>query len=198
MKRTKQKRVGCLFGSFNPIHVGHLMVAEYMATQTDLDEVQLVVSPHNPLKDSRTLASENDRLEMCRMAVADNAALSVNDVEFGLPRPSFTIDTLEHLDSEYQDTQFVLIMGSDNLEIFDRWKRWKDIARQFDVYVYDRPGYDVSEENMGRINRFYPPMIDLSSTYIRKCLASGLSVRYLVPEKVREYIGQKGLFKPSI
>ena len=174
------------------------MVAEYMATQTDLDEVQLIVSPHNPLKDARSLASEEARLEMCMLAVQDNPQLTVNDVEFSLSRPSYTIDTLEHLKSTHSDTDFVLIMGSDNLEILEKWKRWQDLIAQFNIYVYQRPRHPVERDDIQGVKRFYPPMIDLSSTYIRGCIASGASIRYLVPDSVRQYIVENQLFSGSM
>ncbi len=195
MKSSKGKRIGCLFGSFNPIHIGHLMIAEYMSSQTDLDEVHLIVSPLNPLKASTSLADEAERLHMCRLATQDNSSLIVSDVEFGLPRPSYTIDTLEHLLHANPVNEYVLIMGSDNLEIFEQWKRWKDIIAHFEIYVYDRPAHFVPDTRTDRIRRFHAPMVDLSSTYIRDCLRNGHSVRYLVPDPVREYIEAEGLFQ---
>ena len=194
MTRDGERKVGYLFGSFNPIHVGHLMVAEFMATRTDLDHVVLVVSPHNPLKDKLELAPEQHRLEMCKIAVGGNEALSVSDVEFGMPQPSYTIDTLNVLREKMPSERACLIMGSDNLAILNRWKNWEELLRDYDVYAYERPGHPVDKESFPSVKRFTPPLIEVSSTYIRNCIRSGLSTRYLIPDTVRDYISTHNLY----
>ncbi len=182
-------KTGCLFGSFNPIHNGHLMVAQYMATQTDLEEVELVVSPHNPLKDPQWMAEDQHRLAMTKLAVEGNPRLSVNAIEFELSRPSYTIETLTELSSRHPERAFTLIMGSDNLAGFKRWKDWEKILKNYRCYVYLRPDEDPGELSTHRgVKIFSAPSIHLSSTYIRDSLACGYSSKYLIPDVVRDYI----------
>ena len=137
-------KTGLFFGSFNPVHIGHLIIANFMATHTDLKEVWLVVSPQNPLKDKKSLAPERERLHMLRMAIDDNPKLKASDIEFKLPRPSFTIDTLTYLDEKYPKKDFVLIMGSDNLETLHKWKNYENLLRKYCIYIYNRPGYEIN------------------------------------------------------
>ena len=182
-------KTGCFFGSFNPVHVGHLMVAEYMATATDLDEVMLIVSPQNPLKSQHVLADEDHRLRMAELALRDNDQIGVSDIEFGLSRPSYTIHTLDALAKNDPDRSFVLIMGSDNLDIFEKWFQWERILDDYGCYVYNRRGSDISDwQDHPGVRLFEPPMIDVSATYVRECLALGRSIRYLVPDSVVDYI----------
>jgi len=192
---TKRIKTGCLFGSFDPIHNGHLMVAQYIATQTDLDVVELVVSPHNPLKASDRMADGGHRLEMSRLAVEDNPLLSVNDIEFDLSRPSYTIRTLHELSSKHPDHDFTLIMGSDNLANFRKWKDWESILDKYGCYVYLRPDYDPGDlSNHHRVKIYNAPSIHLSSTFIRECLVAGYSTKYLIPDSVRDYIAEHKIY----
>ncbi len=192
---SKRRKTGCLFGSFNPIHNGHLMVAEFMATRTDLDEIQLVVSPQNPLKQSECLADEIHRLEMTKLATVDNPLLSVNDVEFSLSRPSYTIRTLTELSSRYSNREFTLIMGSDNLAGLKQWRDWEKILDHFSCYVYLRPHEDPGDLATHRgVQLFNAPSIHLSSTFIRDSLAQRLSTKYLIPDEVRSYIDKHELY----
>ena len=194
----KRIKTGCLFGSFNPIHNGHLMVAQYMATQTDLDEVELVVSPQNPLKKNGWLADERHRLEMTRLAVEDNPLLSVNDIEFDLSRPSYTIRTLKEMSLRHPDREFALIMGSDNLAGFKQWKDWERILDDYSCYVYLRPDDDPGDlSTHPNVNICDAPSIYLSSTYIRESLAGGYTTKYLIPDKVRDYIDAHRLYVKS-
>jgi nicotinate-nucleotide adenylyltransferase len=133
-------KIGLFFGSFNPIHVGHLIIANYMATQTDLEKVWLVVSPHNPLKPKKTLARDHDRLHLVRLGIGDNPRLEASNVEFGLPKPSYTIDTLTFLREKYPQHEFSLIMGGDNIATLHLWKNYEQILAHYDIYVYQRPG----------------------------------------------------------
>jgi nicotinate-nucleotide adenylyltransferase len=188
-------KTGCLFGSFNPIHNGHLMVAQYMATQTDLEEVELVVSPHNPLKDPEWMAEGRHRLAMTRLAIEGNSRLSVNDIEFELSRPSYTIQTLTALTAKDPNREFTLIMGSDNLAGFKQWKDWERILDDYRCYVYLRPDEDPGELSTHRgVTIFSAPSIHLSSTYIRDSLASGYSTKYLIPDLVRTYIEEQNVY----
>ncbi|KAA3436206.1 nicotinate (nicotinamide) nucleotide adenylyltransferase [Rufibacter hautae] len=190
-------RVGLLFGSFNPIHIGHLILANYMAANTTLDTVWLVVSPQNPFKPSSSLLHEFDRLHMVRLAIADNADLGVTDIEFRMPKPSYTIDTLTYLREKYPTYQFVLIMGEDNLATLPKWKNYEQILDLYEVLVYPRPGSaKVPEALQGhaKITVVPAPLLDISATFIRKCLKEGKSTRYLLQEEVQEYIQAKKLY----
>lgn len=190
------KKVGLFFGSFNPVHIGHMIIANYMATQTDLDEVWLVVSPHNPLKPKKTLARDYDRLHLVRLAIGDNVRLRASDIEFGLPKPSYTIDTLAYLREKYPDRSFVLIMGSDNLATLPKWKNHDVILRDYEVYVYKRPDYhDGPLADHPHVRLFDAPLMYLSASYIRNAIREEKSVQYLVPEAVFEYLERSNLYR---
>lgn len=189
-------RIGLFFGSFNPVHVGHMIIANYMATQTPLREVWLVVSPHNPLKPKKTLAPDYDRLHLVRLAIGDNPHLRPSDVEFSLPQPSYTVDTLAHLADKYPDKRFVLIMGGDNLATLHKWKNHEVLLRDYELYVYQRPTHDPGELKHHPAVRFFEaPMMHISSSYIRKCLREGFSVQYLVPDAVFAYLEGTSLYR---
>jgi nicotinate-nucleotide adenylyltransferase len=189
-------KIGLFFGSFNPIHIGHLIIANYMATQTDLDRVWLVVSPQNPLKPKKTLARDHDRLHLVRLGIGENTRLKASDVEFGLPQPSYTIDTLAFLKEKYPEHQFVLIMGADNLGSLKLWKNYEQILADYDLYVYKRPAYELGEfADHPRVRIFETPPLDISATYIRDCIKAGKSIRYLVPEAVWEYLESGSMYR---
>jgi len=189
MVLTIYMKVGLFFGSFNPIHVGHLIIANYMATQTDLDRVWLVVSPQNPLKPKSTLAKDRDRLNMVRLAIEDNDRLKASDIEFHLPQPSYTIDTLTYIAERYPQHEFALIMGGDNLATLSKWKNPEAILSGYDIYVYKRANFDPGEfANHPRVRLLGAPVMDISATWIRKCLAEKRSIQYLTPDKVVEYL----------
>jgi nicotinate-nucleotide adenylyltransferase len=189
-------KIGLFFGSFNPVHVGHLIIANFMATRTDLDKVWLVVSPQNPLKPKKALARDHDRLHLVRLGIGDNPHLQASDVEFKLPKPSYTIDTLAFLKEKYPDRTFALIMGGDNLASLHLWKNYEQILANHDIYVYKRPAYDLGAfATHPRVRICDAPMLDISATYIRDCIRSGQSVRYLVPDAVREYLESGSLYK---
>ncbi len=191
-----QKKIGLFFGSFNPVHVGHMIIANFMATQTDLEEVWLVVSPHNPLKPKESLANDRTRLHLVNLAIGDNLLLRASDIEFYLPQPSYTIDTLTHLREKHPNKQFVLIMGGDNLATIRKWKNYEILLRDFDIYVYKRPNYTPEEfAAQARVRVFEAPQMNLSSTYIRRCLQERKSIQYLVPEKAREYLEVNNMYR---
>jgi nicotinate-nucleotide adenylyltransferase len=188
-------KIGLLFGSFNPIHTGHLIIANYMANYTDLDKVWLVVSPQNPLKKYMDLINTYDRLEMAKLAVEETDRLSVSDVELRLPQPSYTIDTLAHLHEKYPEHEFAIIMGSDNLVSLPKWKNFKLILRDYKIYVYPRPGYENAEyASHPSVTITMTPLMELSATFIRHALAEKKDVRYFVPEKVLKFIESKNLY----
>jgi len=196
MNRMSDKiRVGCLFGSFDPVHMGHLMVADYMVTHVGFSEVWLVVSPKSPHKLNLEQTPFEVRVEMATLAVEDNERIQVSDVERSLPVPSYTIDALNELDQRNQDIEFSLLMGSDNLARFTTWKEWERILDNFGCHVYHRPGHDPDHEiRHSRLVFHEAPQISLSSTYIRNLYADGLSTRYLVPEKVDAFIRIRNLY----
>ncbi len=189
-------KIGLFFGSFNPIHVGHLIIANYMATQTDLDKVWLVVSPHNPLKPKKSLARDYDRLHLVRLGIGDNPLLEASNIEFSLPKPSYTVDTLAHLKEKYPEREFALIMGGDNLATLHLWKNYELLLANFDIYVYKRnaaePGQWAAHP---RVRICEAPLLDISATYVRECLRTGKSVRYLVPDAVFEYLEGSKLYR---
>jgi nicotinate-nucleotide adenylyltransferase len=188
-------RIGLFFGSFNPIHVGHLIIANLMAETTDLKKVWFVVSPHNPFKPSKGLLHEFDRFDMVRAAIHDNYNLEACDVEFNLPKPSYTIHTLTYLQEKHPDKNFSIIMGEDNLISFRKWKNYEMILRDYGLYVYPRPGMQPSELKSHPNVRFVEaPLLDISATFIRNCVKSNKSIRYLVPDSVEEIILARGFY----
>lgn len=189
-------KIGLFFGSFNPIHVGHLIIANYMATQTDLQRVWLVVSPHNPLKPKKTLARDFDRLHLVRLALENNDQLEASNVEFGLPKPSYTVDTLAYLQEKYPQHTFALIMGGDNLASLPQWKNYEHLLANFDIHVYKRPNYELGElATHPRVHLHDAPLLDISATYLRQCIKEGKSIRYLVADPVFEYLEHSTLYR---
>jgi nicotinate-nucleotide adenylyltransferase len=189
-------KIGLFFGSFNPIHIGHLIIANFMATQTDLDRVWLVVSPQNPLKPKNSLARDYDRLHLVQIGIGDNSKIKASDVEFQLPKPSYTIDTLTFLKEKHPEHQFVLIMGADNLSSLHLWKNYAQILAEYELYIYKRPSYELGElASHPKVRIFEAPPLDISATYIRECIKAGKSVRYLVPEAVWEYLESGSLYR---
>lgn len=186
--------IGLLFGSFNPIHIGHLIIANVMAENTDLTKVWFVVSPQNPFKPSKGLLHEFDRYDMVKAAIADNYKLEVTDIEFHLPRPSYTIDTLTHLTERNPGKSFRVIIGEDNLVNFEKWKNYQQILDQYGLYVYPRlggAGGGVTNPELKRhqnVRMVEAPLLDISATYIRSCIRDNKSIRYLVPEPVESII----------
>lgn len=190
------RKVGLLFGSFNPIHTGHLILAHFMATHTDLEEVWLVVSPQSPFKVGQELLGENERLDLVQRAIAANDRLQVLDVEFSMPKPSYTIDTLDELRRLHPDYRFVLLMGEDNLPGLPRWKESERILTENEIYVYPRPGVDATEVNARPgVRVVEAPLLDISATFVRECVRTSKSIRYLVPEAVEQQILAAGYWK---
>lgn len=190
-------RIGLFFGSFNPIHIGHLVIADVMANQTDIDEVWFVVSPLNPFKSSSTLLHEFDRLKMVERAVADNFKFKASDVEFNMPRPNYTADTLAYLSDKNPQHDFKLIIGEDNLLHFHKWKNHMSILENFGLYVYPRPQVDKSKIKVIHENISYvdSPMLDISATFIRSSIRNEHSVQYLLPPSVVDYIKLKKFYQ---
>lgn len=182
-------KIGLFFGSFNPIHIGHLIVANVMVNTTDLEQVWFVVSPQNPFKKNNSLLHEFDRLAMVEKSIADNAKFKVTDIEFSMPKPSFTIDTLIRIQEKHPQHEFKLIIGGDNLAQFPNWKNHDKILEYFGLYVYPRPNAAKSDlENHPNVKFVNAPSLDISATFIRECLKNRKSIKYMVPEAVEEYI----------
>jgi nicotinate-nucleotide adenylyltransferase len=189
-------KIGLFFGSFNPVHNGHLIIANYVRETTDLDKVWLVVSPQNPFKVKLTLLNEYDRLHLIKLAIEGNDHLRTSDIEFKLPKPSYTIDTLTHLKEKYPTYEFSLIMGGDNLTSLNKWKNYELILNNHDIYVYKRDG---DEENpfpeRKTIHFLDVPLLDISATFIRENIQKGHSMQYFLPDKVWEYVRDHNLYK---
>lgn len=189
-------KVGLFFGSFNPIHIGHLIMAEYFVENTDLAEVWFVVSPNNPLKQKSSLLSAAQRLYMVNLAVEDDARFRSSDIEFHLPLPSYTCHTLVYLQEKYPQKEFVLIMGEDNLESIEKWKNYQYILDNYNIYVYPRPGSDGGKwKDAPKVRMVPAPQIGISATMIREAIAAGRSVRYFLHPKVAECIDEMGFYK---
>lgn len=194
-KVNDSMEIGLFFGSFNPIHIGHLIIAQAVLHEAKLSEVWFIVSPQNPLKKNQSLAHEFDRYEMVQLAIADNPRFKVKDIEFRMKRPSYTIDTLVRLSEKYPSHRFRLIMGMDNLQILPKWKNSKEILENYGLIIYPRPGIVIPElPRHPNISIIDSPLLDISATYLRKCIRNGNSIKYLVPDIVEDYIRVKKLF----
>ncbi|GLR16600.1 nicotinate (nicotinamide) nucleotide adenylyltransferase [Portibacter lacus] len=188
-------KIGLYFGSFNPVHVGHMIIANHIVQYTDMDQLWMVVSPHNPHKNKKSLAKDYDRLHLVTLAIAENPNIRASNIEFSLPKPSYTIDTLTYIKEKYPDHEFSLIMGGDNLGSFHKWKNYEIILKNHDIYVYKRPSYELGElENHPRISIVEAPMLDISSSFIRNSIKNGRSIQYLVPQSVFEYIESNKMY----
>lgn len=188
-------KIGLYFGSFNPIHVGHLIIANHILNETDTEKIWFVVSPQNPLKESRTLLNEFDRLHLIRLAIQDDVRVKCSDIEFNLPKPSYTINTLTFLSEKYPEHTFSVIMGSDSYQNLDKWKNFEVIVSNYLIYVYKREGHDVSKAFSKEPVILDAPIIQISASQIRENIKSGKSIRYLVPEIVREEIETRKFYK---
>ena len=190
------KKTGLFFGSFNPIHIGHLVIANWFVEYTDLDKVWFVVSPQNPFKEKKSLLADNHRLALVRNAIEDDIRFWVTDIEFKMPQPSYTIDTLTYLEEKYPDKEFVLLAGSDQLPTFDKWKNSDVILELYQMYVYARPGFKVGKyENHPSVKIFNTPLMEISSTFIRKSIKEGKDMRYMLPLKVYDYIKEMHFYE---
>lgn len=187
--------IGLYFGSFNPIHIGHLIVANHVVENSEIDKVWFVVSPHNPLKDSHTLLNEYDRLHLVQLAIDDNPKFRASNVEFHLPKPSFTINTLTYLTEKFPLETFSVIMGSDSFSNIHRWKNYEKLVEQYSFIVYKRPGFEVAETYDAKVTVLEAPLLDISSTYIRSQIKEKKNVRYVLPEKVWQYIEDSNYYK---
>lgn len=188
-------KIGLYFGSFNPVHTGHLIIANYFLNSTDLQKIWFIVSPQNPLKKNSTLLNEYSRLHLLRLATEDDTRIKVLDIEFNLPKPSYTTTTLIHLEEKYSGNEFVIIMGSDSFQNLDKWKNYETIVRNYSIYIYLRSGFEVKNHIHAKISIIDAPLLEISSTEIRQMIREGKSIRYMIPDKVREEIESGGYYR---
>lgn len=187
--------IGLYFGSFNPIHTGHLIIASHLADHTNLDEVWFVVSPQNPFKKSSTLLNENHRYFLVQEAIEGERKLKANKCEFTLPKPSYTIDTLTHLTERYPQHNFKIIMGSDSFQNLAKWKNGNVIAQNYPIIIYRRAGFEIENPLQADITIADAPLIEISSTRIRELIKNRKSIRYLVPDRVKEEIENNNYYR---
>ena len=196
--KPKQMKIGLYFGTFNPIHIGHLIIANHMAEHSDLDQIWMVVTPHNPHKQKSSLLDDYHRLHMVHLATEDYPKIQPSDIEFKLPQPNYTVNTLAHLQEKFPKHEFSLIMGEDNLNSLHKWKNYEIILQNHDIYVYPRLNSGEIDEqfiNHHKIHRVGAPVIELSSTFIRESIKNGKNVVPMLPNKVWEYVEHNLFYK---
>jgi nicotinate-nucleotide adenylyltransferase len=188
-------RIGLYFGSFNPIHIGHLIIANHILNVSNLNKIWFVVSPLNPFKQSENLLNEYDRFHLVQKAIEDDNRLKASDIEFSLPKPSYTVHTLTYLREKYAEHQFSIIMGSDSFQNLGKWKNAEVIVENYPVLVYKRPGFEIENHLNARLEAMQAPLLEISASHIRELIKEGKSIKYLVPPAVEEEILASGLFK---
>ena len=190
------KRIGIYSGSFNPIHHGHVMLANYLVEFSDLDELWFVVTPQNPLKQKEDLLDDDERLKMVQLAVGDDPRFHVSDIEMHLPTPSYTIHTLTALSEQFTDCEFVFICGMDSLQNMRNWREYEKILNNYELLVFPREGYDGGELiNYPSVTVLKTPILEISSTFIRQCVKEGRDVRHFMPEKAFQYMKEQGFYE---
>ncbi|CAN5434919.1 nicotinate (nicotinamide) nucleotide adenylyltransferase [soil metagenome] len=189
-------KIGLFFGSFNPIHIGHLVLANYMLEFTELERIWFVISPHNPLKEKKTLLNDNHRLQLVRLAIGEHNKMKASNIEFKLPQPSYTVNTLAHLADKYPDHEFSLIMGMDNLSSFTKWKNYEYILEHHKIFVYPRPGYESGElRNHPSVRITEAPLLEISSSFLRNAIKEKKDVRFYFPLAVWEYLKEMHFYE---
>lgn len=192
-------RVGLFFGSFNPVHIGHMIIASHLIEYAPLDQLWMVLSPQNPFKERNSLANDYDRLHLLNLAIGSHPKIKSSNVEFSLPRPSYTIDTLTYLKEKHPGKVFSLIMGGDNLANFHKWKNYEKIIADHDIYIYKRgKAKKIHFEHQDRIMYLEAPLLEISATFIRNAIKHGKSVQYMVPDAVFEYLNTYPIYKDLI
>lgn len=189
--------IGLFFGSFNPIHIGHLIIANHVLNETELEKVWFVVSPQNPFKPSATLLNEYDRLHLVKKAIEEDLRLRAIDIEFSLPKPSYTAHTLARLADKYPSFLFHIILGSDSFQNLEKWKNSEAIVANYPIIVYERPGFPVTNTLGANLSVLKAPLLEISATHIRQLVLAGKSIKYLVPAVVEEEITSNRFFKKS-
>ncbi len=188
-------KIGLYFGSFNPIHTGHLIIAQHILNETDISQVWLIVSPQNPLKTQKQLLNEYDRLHLVNLAIEHSPRLKASDIEFRLPKPSFTINTLTYLKEKFPQHEYAIIVGSDSWQNMANWKNGDKIIKDYPIYVYERPGFQNPADSPPNVFFLKAPLLEISATHIRELAQEGKSIRYLVPDIVCDEIEKTGYYK---
>lgn len=188
-------KVGLYFGSFNPIHIGHLIIANHILNETNLQKIWFVLSPQNPFKHSSTLLNEFDRLHLVQKAVEGDDRLKASDIEFSLPKPSYTSHTLAYLKEKHPTHEFSIIMGSDSFQNLGKWKNADAILAHYPIMVYERPGFPIDNAVDATIKVMKAPLLEISATHIREAIQQGKSIKYLVPESVEKEILSNRFYK---
>lgn len=191
-------KVGLFFGTFNPVHIGHMIIGSYMVEFTDLDEVWFVVTPHNPLKEKQSLLPDLHRYRMVEEATEDYPRLKPSNIEFGLPQPNYTVNTLAYLTEKYPETEFVLIMGEDNLKTLHKWKNYEVLLENYAIYCFPRTYSETQDDQIpikGRIHRVEAPVIEISSTFIRNAIRQKKDIRAMLPLGAWNYIDKMNFYK---
>ncbi len=188
-------KVGLYFGSFNPVHIGHLIIANHAVNETDLNQVWFVVSPQNPFKQSASLLNEYHRLHLIKSAIDGENNLRASSVEFNLPKPSYTVDSLAYLKEKHPEHEFSIVMGSDGFQNLHKWKNYEVIVANHSIYIYKRPGFEVTETFGAVIHLLNAPLLEISSTHIRELIKNKKSIRFLVPDVVKEEIDLAGYYR---
>jgi nicotinate-nucleotide adenylyltransferase len=184
-------KIGLYFGSFNPVHVAHLIIVNHILNETDIEKAWFVISPQNPFKSESNLLNEYHRLHLVRVATEDDNRVKASDIEFSLPKPSYTTNTLAYLAEKYPEHEFCIIMGSDSFQNLHKWKNYEAIIKNYSIYVYIRPGFEIENHVHAKLSIIEAPLLQLSATQLRKYIKEGKSIRYMVPDKVLEEI-EKG------
>ena len=188
-------KAGLYFGSFNPVHIGHMAIANYMVEYTDMDQVWFVVSPQNPFKKRKSLLADHHRLELVERALGNDERFRATDIEFKMPTPSYTIDTLAWLSEKYPSHRFVIIMGSDGLPAFPKWKNASEIQKNYKRYVYPRPGFSIEVSGQENLEVVDAPRIEISSSFIRKAIGEGKNIRYFLPPEAWKYLDEMNFYR---
>lgn len=187
--------IGLYFGSFNPIHIGHLIIANHVLNETELEKIWFIVSPQNPLKESKSLLNEFDRLHLVRLAVQDDNRIKCSDIEFNLSRPSYTSNTLAFFSEKHPEHKFSIIMGSDSYQNLSKWKNFEYIVSNYPIYVYRRKNFEVNQPYSKPPIILDAPLIEISASQIRQYIKEGKSIRYLVPENIRDEIESRKFYR---
>ena len=191
-------KIGLYFGSFNPVHVGHLIISNHILNENLVERIWFIVSPQNPFKKSSSLLNEYQRLHLVQKAIEDDTRLKASDIEFSLPRPSYTVDTLIYLQEKYPQHSFSVILGSDSFQNLSKWKNAEVLAAGYEFLIYKRPGFEVNNHLHAKIHVLDAPLLQISATHIRELIKSGKSIKYLVPPIVEDEITKSGYYKTPI
>jgi nicotinate-nucleotide adenylyltransferase len=188
-------KIGLFFGSFNPVHNGHLIIANHILNESDLAKIWFIVSPQNPFKQAESLLNNYDRLHLLNKATESDPRLKASDIEFNLPKPSYTVTTLAYLKDKYPNDEFSIIMGSDSFQNLSKWKNYQTIIEYYQLIIYKRPGFEVLNNLEANILTMDAPLLEISATYIRELLKRNKSIKYLVPENIEEEIKNNRFFQ---